>query len=51
MSEDYAKDREAVEPKGAKTQDGEDDDADDLAEQLAGLGLSNTKRCQLCQTE
>ncbi|KAH9915737.1 P-loop containing nucleoside triphosphate hydrolase protein [Fomitopsis serialis] len=35
------KDREAVEPKGSKSQDGDDkDDADDLADQLEGMGLS-----------
>ncbi|OBZ66360.1 hypothetical protein A0H81_13586 [Grifola frondosa] len=50
VSEDYKKDKEAVEPKGAKEND-EDDDADDLADRLAGLGLSSAKRCQLCQKE
>ena len=50
VSEDYRKDGEAVEPKGSKSQDG-DEDADDLAEQLAGMGLSSVRRCQLCQTE
>ncbi|KZT63245.1 hypothetical protein DAEQUDRAFT_742034 [Daedalea quercina L-15889] len=53
VSEDYRKDSEAVEPKGSKSQDGEDggNDADDLADQLAGMGLTHVKRCKLCQTE
>ncbi|KAH9830624.1 SNF2 family N-terminal domain-containing protein [Rhodofomes roseus] len=50
VSEDYRKDGEAVDPKASKSQDG-DDDADDLADQLAGMGLASVKRCQLCQTE
>lgn len=45
---DYRKDTEAVEPKAAKKDD-EDDDADELAALMGGLGL--TKRCQFCQTE
>lgn len=50
VSEDYRKDQEAVEPKVSKSQDG-DDDADDLADALAGMGLANARRCQLCQAE
>ncbi|CCM05412.1 uncharacterized protein FIBRA_07629 [Fibroporia radiculosa] len=50
VSEDYRRDKEAVEPRAAKSQDG-DEDADDLADQLAGMGLSQIRRCQLCQTE
>ena len=34
----------------SKSQDG-DDDADELADALAGMGLANARRCQLCQTE
>lgn len=49
VSEDYKKDRDAVEPKGGNSQG--DDDADELADMLGGLGLSQTKRCQFCQTE
>ncbi|OCH84032.1 hypothetical protein OBBRIDRAFT_799429 [Obba rivulosa] len=48
VSGDYKKDKEAVEPRAAKN---DDDDADDLADALAGMGLSQIKRCQLCQEE
>ncbi|KAI0922976.1 hypothetical protein AcV5_009827 [Taiwanofungus camphoratus] len=51
VSEDYKKDREAVEPKGAKDNDDDDEDTDDLVDRLAGMGLNSLKRCQLCQTE
>ena len=44
---DYRKDTEAVNPGPAKKDD--DDDADELAALMGGLGL--TKRCQFCQTE
>ncbi|KAH9941545.1 SNF2 family N-terminal domain-containing protein [Amylocystis lapponica] len=50
VSEDYKKDREAVEPKPVKDNE-EDDDADDLADRLAGVGLSAARRCQVCQAE
>ncbi|KAI0795563.1 SNF2 family N-terminal domain-containing protein [Abortiporus biennis] len=47
IAEDYKKDRAAVELKAAKDND---EDADELADLLGGLGLSSaTKRCQLCQ--
>jgi len=49
ITQDYKKDREAVEPKAAKNDD--DDDADELADVLAGLGLSQTRHCQICQEE
>ncbi|KAL6306911.1 SNF2 family N-terminal domain-containing protein [Sparassis latifolia] len=50
VSEDYKKDQEAVEPQASKTADDEDE-ADDLVDRLAGMGLSATNRCQLCQKE
>ncbi|PCH37549.1 hypothetical protein WOLCODRAFT_92425 [Wolfiporia cocos MD-104 SS10] len=49
ISEDYRKDSEAIEPKGVKNHD--DEDADDLADQLAGMGIGPIKYCQVCQTE
>ncbi|KZT01342.1 uncharacterized protein LAESUDRAFT_739218 [Laetiporus sulphureus 93-53] len=50
VSADYVRDKEAVEPKQAKSQDDEEEDADELAERLALMGIATTKRCQLCQT-
>ncbi|EMD37109.1 hypothetical protein CERSUDRAFT_155596 [Gelatoporia subvermispora B] len=50
ITQDYKKDREAVEPRAAKNDD-DDDEADDLADAFAGLGVSQIKRCQLCQEE
>ena len=50
VSQDYRKDREAVEPKAAKDDKDLDDDAEDLADLIGGMGLSGTtKRCQMCQ--
>jgi len=49
VSEDYKKDKEAVDPKAASSQG--DEDANELADLLGGLGLSQTKRCQFCQSE
>ncbi|KAI0640403.1 SNF2 family N-terminal domain-containing protein [Trametes meyenii] len=47
ISEDYKKDKEAIEPKSASQN--EDDDDDDLAAMLGGLTI-NRKPCQVCQT-
>ncbi|KAI0693693.1 SNF2 family N-terminal domain-containing protein [Cerioporus squamosus] len=50
ISKDYRKDQEAVEPKSASQQsnDGDDDESDDLAGLLAGLAIAR-KPCQVCQ--
>ncbi len=51
VSQDYRKDKEAVEPKAAKNDDDVDDNADELADLFGGLGLAKSeKRCQMCQT-
>ncbi|PSR75765.1 hypothetical protein PHLCEN_2v8882 [Hermanssonia centrifuga] len=51
VSQDYRKDKEAVEPKAAKNDDDVDDNADELADLFGGLGLAKSeKRCQICQT-
>jgi SNF2 family DNA or RNA helicase len=44
-------DRDAMEPKAASKGNEADDDADDLAAMFGSLGVSNAKRCQVCQTE
>lgn len=50
MSQDYRKDKEAVEPKAARNEKDIDDDADELADLIGGMGLGgSTKRCQMCQ--
>lgn len=50
VSQDYRKDKEAVESKAAKNDQDIDDGADDLADLIGGLGLTAaTKRCQMCQ--
>lgn len=47
---DYRIDSEATELRQAKNDDA-DEDADDLASLLGQMGVSNSKKCQLCQTE
>jgi len=47
---DYRIDSEAAEPRPAKNDDA-DEDADELASLLGQMGVSNGKKCQLCQTE
>ncbi|EGO26624.1 hypothetical protein SERLADRAFT_447781 [Serpula lacrymans var. lacrymans S7.9] len=47
VSKDYRVDREAAEPKAAK---GDDDDADDLTAMFGQMGVSNGKKCEVCQT-
>lgn len=49
VSEDYRKDKDAVEPKAAQSREDGDEDADALADALAGMGISGTTSCQLCQ--
>ncbi|GJE98728.1 DEAD/DEAH box helicase [Phanerochaete sordida] len=50
VSQDYRKDKEAVEPKAAKDEKDIDEDADELADLMGGMGLMGaTKRCQMCQ--
>ena len=51
VSQDYRKDKEAVEPKAAQPDmDLDDGDADELADLIGGMGLAGaTKCCQLCQ--
>ena len=52
ISQDYRKDKEAVDPKAVKDDKDLDDDADELADLMGGLGLSaSAKRCQMCQRE
>ncbi|KAG1743712.1 SNF2 family N-terminal domain-containing protein [Suillus paluster] len=46
----YRIDSEAAEPRPAKNDDAEED-ADELAALLGQMGVSNGKKCQLCQTE
>jgi len=46
---DYRIDSEAAEPRPAKNDDA-DEDADELASLLGQMGVSNSKKCQLCQT-
>ncbi|KAG2134132.1 SNF2 family N-terminal domain-containing protein [Suillus clintonianus] len=46
---DYRIDNEAAEPRPAKN-DEADEDADELAALLGQMGVSNGKKCQLCQT-
>lgn len=49
LSKDFLADKEAVEPKAAKS--GQDvEDADDLAELFGQMGVSSTRKCQVCQT-
>ena len=49
ISKDFLADKEAVDPKAAKS--GQDvDDADDLAELFGQLGVSSARKCQVCQT-
>ena len=48
ISKDYKTDAEAVDPKSASQNNDEEDDADDLAGLMAGLGITR-KPCQLCQ--
>ncbi|KAG0693585.1 SNF2 family N-terminal domain-containing protein [Suillus ampliporus] len=47
---DYRIDSEAAEPRPAKNDDA-DEDADELAALLGQMGVSNGKKCQLCQTD
>ncbi|KAG2749716.1 hypothetical protein P692DRAFT_20833145 [Suillus brevipes Sb2] len=47
---DYRIDSEAAEPRPTKNDDA-DDDADELAALLGQMGVSNSKKCQLCQTD
>ncbi|OAX34772.1 hypothetical protein K503DRAFT_774190 [Rhizopogon vinicolor AM-OR11-026] len=47
---DYRIDSEAAEPRPAKNDDA-DEDADELASLLGQMGVSNGKKCQLCQTD
>jgi SNF2 family DNA or RNA helicase len=47
---DYRIDSEAAESRPTKNDDA-DDDADELATLLGQMGVSNGKKCQLCQTE
>ncbi|KAI0088296.1 SNF2 family N-terminal domain-containing protein [Irpex rosettiformis] len=50
IAQDYRKDKEAVDPKAAKDDKDLEEDADDLAELMGGLGLSAAAtRCQMCQ--
>lgn len=51
VNKDYKMDRDAIEPKAASKGNEADDDADDLAAMFGSLGVSNAKRCQVCQTE
>lgn len=48
MNKDYKADSEAIEPKAASKNS--DDEADDLADMLGQLGVSASRRCQVCQT-
>ncbi|KAG6336400.1 hypothetical protein ID866_2694 [Astraeus odoratus] len=47
VSKDYHVDKDAADPKPAK--DGEDE-AEDLAAMFGQMGVTNAKKCQLCQT-
>ncbi|KAG1773596.1 SNF2 family N-terminal domain-containing protein [Suillus placidus] len=47
---DYRIDSEAAEPRPTKSDDA-DEDADELATLLGQMGVSNGKKCQLCQTD
>jgi len=49
VNKDYKMDQDAIDPK-AKGNDADDDDADDLATMFGSLGVTSTKRCQVCQT-
>ena len=48
MSKDYKADKEAIEPRASKC--GDDDDDDDLAAMFGQLGVSGSRKCQVCQT-
>lgn len=50
MNKDYKIDSSAIEPKAASKGQDADDDGDDLAAMFGSLGVSNTRRCQVCQT-
>lgn len=47
VSKDYRADREAADPKPTKD---DDEDVDGLDELFGQMGVSNGKKCQLCQT-
>lgn len=46
VSKDYRIDKDAAEPQPAK----DDDDAEDMTAMFGQMGVSNGKKCQLCQT-
>ena len=49
VSKDFSADRDAVEPRAVK--ESQDlDDADDLADLFGAMGMSASRKCQLCQT-
>ncbi|KIM92388.1 hypothetical protein PILCRDRAFT_810445 [Piloderma croceum F 1598] len=50
VNKDYKIDSSAIEPKAASKGQEADDDGDDLAAMFGSLGVSNTRRCQVCQT-
>jgi hypothetical protein len=44
-------DLDAIEPKVVSKGNDADDDADGLAAMFGSLGVTNARRCQVCQTE
>jgi len=51
VNKDYKMDSSAIEPKAASKGHDADDDGDDLAAMFGSLGVSNARRCQVCQIE
>lgn len=51
MTKDVKADKDAIEPKAALSKgDDSDDEADELADMLGGLGVSGGKKCEVCQS-
>jgi hypothetical protein len=50
VSKDYRKDQEAVAPRLEKAT-ADDDDGDELADMFGKLGVTQVRKCQMCQVE
>lgn len=46
ISKDFTADKDAVDPRPAK-----EDEADELADLFGAMGVSSTRKCQMCQIE
>ena len=51
MTKAVKADKDAIEPKATSSKgDHSDDEADELADMLGGLGVSSGKKCEVCQS-